>query len=649
MKLQSVLNQLGVSELKTIANSIGLKLPYYYLYRQDIGEQISRQLTDPSVISTILSGLDPQARAALDALIAQNGRMMARLFFGEFGSFSDSAGAYARQDRYGKPSTAAQSLADCGLIYLGYMDGGAWRGEAVFIPDDLMPLMPKVAIKPFSHLLATAPPPAYVAVPRSVVRDIGMLLCMCQRDAVRAVYGDRLSKRDVLKLNDDMSYKQDLSNLRAEADAQWITFVHHAATQLALVAIDDGRLIPTHKGEDFLGISHDKQLRTVCNAFMKDGSWSDVSRCLAPGLVYTQPDAGYNVAIRGRIVAALKHCPPGQWLTIASLDKAIRAHDPAFLRSRAGDSGWQPWQRASEFLGGWDVIEAPLLRYVLCGPLLWLGLVQVGGPEANGEPDVFRMTEQGAILLGLREGRLEAPEATPVVIQPNFDVVVQRETPPGEVFLLQQVATLIKRDQASLYRIDQTSFWRCLRAGHDIDKIIATLERIARRDLPQNVAYTLRGWAQKYGEITIERVTLLRTTSDALLAELRANRKLAVQGGETLSPRAMALDDPDTAGLLAVLQKAGYWPKITGRLESDAAASTSSTAEIRTPDLVALLAAALAFQRIGDRYGWTVVPDAVLQRTLTRLSPQTMQQIQRIAEQTVAQAMSVLAEPDEDQ
>ena len=60
MKLQSVLAQLSVHELKTIAASIGLKLPYYYLYKQDIGEQIARHLTDPSVIGC--SNL--QARAA---------------------------------------------------------------------------------------------------------------------------------------------------------------------------------------------------------------------------------------------------------------------------------------------------------------------------------------------------------------------------------------------------------------------------------------------------------------------------------------------------------------------------------------------------------------------------------------------------------
>ena len=43
------------------------------------------------------------------------------------------------------PPTRLSLWPIAGLIYLGYIDGGDWRGEAVFIPDDLLPLMPKVA------------------------------------------------------------------------------------------------------------------------------------------------------------------------------------------------------------------------------------------------------------------------------------------------------------------------------------------------------------------------------------------------------------------------------------------------------------------------------------------------------------------------
>jgi hypothetical protein len=650
MKLLAILMQLSVQDLKTIVAATGLRLPYYYLYKQDIGEQIARHLTDPSVLDGIVSRLDQPARAALDALIAQDGRMMARLFCGEYGTFGEnSAGYNARQDRFGKPNNAAQVLADCGLIYQGYMDVGAWRGEGVFIPADLLALLPKVATPPFARVLAATPPPAYVSAHTDLARDVGMFLCMCQRDAVRAVYGDRLSKRDVLKMNEDMSLRQDLSAMRAESDAAWIEFVHHAAAMLGLIVVEGTLIVPSHKGEEFLRQSHDKQVHELWNAFLKDGGWSDVAKCLVPSLVYIQPDAGYNVAIRGRVVAALKQCPPGTWLAVESFDKAMRAHDPTFLRSRTSSkSDWQPWLRTSEFLGGWDVIETPLLKYIIGGPLLWMGVVEVGANSSNVEPTVFRLTEQGAILLGIKHGKLATIEAAAVVIQANFDVVVPRETPPGELYLLQQVAALAKRDQASIYRLDQLSIWRCLQAGRDIEHIIDFLERISHRELPQNVAYSLREWAQKYGEISIERATMLQTTSDALLVELRANKKLALPVGNSLSPRAVTLNQPDVAALVIALQKAGYWPKTTRPLETDGAPGHASTIEIKTADLVMLLAAAMAFQTVGTQFGWTTLSENLLQRALGRLSPQAVQHVQRLARETAAQAISALTEPDED-
>jgi hypothetical protein len=524
MKLVDALNTLPLDALKVIAQRHHLSFPSN-VYRRDLLLMLAKHMERRDVVDAALASLSAPARQALDALTLKDGYMIAQVFAQDYGAIPSNYDPYG----YGgirpseRESSAAHELWLSGFIYQAYGRIGNWQGEVCFIPEEIQAILPKPRMTAFADLLVAAPEPAGMSPQPALVRDIGLLLCYLQRETVRAVRGDQLAKRDLLKLNEDLSLRQDLAAVRQESEATWISFVHLLARLMGLVRVSSGLLTPSDDALDWLKQGYEKQLWDAWRRFHKDGSWNDLERALPPSAVYVRPGPQYTVAVRNGLLSDLKRCPVSLWLTSAGLDHAMKVHSPLFMRSQAEDSAWPSWTR-DYFHGGWDMVEGAFIRYLLAGPLNWFGIVQVSAGNEVRPPALFRLTRQGEILLGIAKAPIALPEERTIVVQPTFEIIVPPEAPPAVLFELQQIAELGKRDRASVYTLSQSAVWRYLHGSGRIDDIITFLEQASQRPLPQNVAYSLREWAARFGELRLEQATLLLANSEALLAEVRANR-----------------------------------------------------------------------------------------------------------------------------
>ena len=142
------------------------------------------------------------------------------------------------------------------------------------------------------------------------------------------------------------------------------------------------------------------------------------------------------------------------------------------------------------------------------GVFLGRCLLSVGGAEAGLAPDgkpAFRMTDAGLRLLGIprdahapaREPAEEASaaggEETPLIVQPNFEVVFLAPAPSVEAEL-GRFCERIGREIGVLFRISRQSLKRAKVAGLDAEAILSLLARRSRSALPVNVAQEIRGW-----------------------------------------------------------------------------------------------------------------------------------------------------------
>lgn len=131
-------------------------------------------------------------------------------------------------------------------------------------------------------------------------------------------------------------------------------------------------------------------------------------------------------------------------------------------------------------------------------------LLSLGGAEAglaaDGRPG-FRLTDTGRRLLGLpREALLPAngagrPDETPLVVQPNFEVVFLSPSAEAEAEL-GRFCERIGRGIGVLFRISRPALQRAASAGIGPQQVISLLARRSRNPLPPNVEHEVRGWAE---------------------------------------------------------------------------------------------------------------------------------------------------------
>jgi hypothetical protein len=210
----------------------------------------------------------------------------------------------------------------------------------------------------------------------------------------------------------------------------------------------------------------------------------------------------------------------------------------------------------------------------------------------------------------------------------------------------------------SLYRLSKDSIRRNLEGGGKIADIIAFLEKASGQPLPQNVAYSLREWGGRYGEIEVHRAALLTVADAVRLQELRSNKRVDLHVRDELSPQAVTVDEGEVAGLVERLRKAGYLPRVGDELATAVGAkgrkgSPRHKLTLDESDLVPLLAAARVMQIMGAELGRPLeVSSPLLDRLESQLSYAALQTVQRLArqaEEAIAEALEEEEFEEEDE
>ena len=113
------------------------------------------------------------------------------------------------------------------------------------------------------------------------------------------------------------------------------------------------------------------------------------------------------------------------------------------------------------------------------------------------------------------------------------------------------------------YRITPLALWNARAAGHDAEQCIDAFLTYSRYDVPQALLIDVVDTMGRYGRLVIENDPLfgmvLRTTDDAVLAEVRRTKAVAPLLGDTVGPGLVQMQPADRGRLKQALIKAG-WP-----------------------------------------------------------------------------------------
>ncbi len=205
-------------------------------------------------------------------------------------------------------------------------------------------------------------------------------------------------------------------------------------------------------------------------------------------------------------------------------------------------------------------MEGRLIRFLLSGPLFWLGAVALAREDGGGR-EIFRLTPWGIAWLG-DTLPAELPRPARLTVGDDFTVTAPLSLPLIERFRLLRFTDPApgpyELPQPTRHRITRGSLARARAAGVKAEAVAGFLRRAGSGRLPAQVETALARWDQHGGAVRISHGAVLRVADPAILSALRADPALAPLLGELLSAQATLVREANLPKLLKALKEMGY-------------------------------------------------------------------------------------------
>jgi hypothetical protein len=355
------------------------------------------------------------------------------------------------------------------------------------------------------------------------VDDLTTLLALAQRTGL---HPDRLPNLDGLLIDPDRKRRSLLLTL---------------ATEMSLLRRTDERLRPTRSAIEWLRQSREAQLRALVDAWSRS-VWNELRH--TPGLI-AEGESWQNDPLLAR-TALMDALPVDErWYRVADVIAAIRRQDPDFQRP---DGNYETWYirdaDTHHYLTGfddWERVEGRLLRFLIQGPLYWLGMTELSA-GTGPEPAAYRLTPRALAWLGD-----ETPPAdevrVPLVVQAEGVLLVPFNASRYERFQAARIADPepLTPGKPYRYRIVPSSLNEARDQGISPERVLKFLEEAGGRPVPAGARRGITRWAEKGVEGRLQSVVVLRVGDPEILETLRANPKTRDYIGEALSDLAVVV------------------------------------------------------------------------------------------------------------
>lgn len=482
--------------------------------RRSLIDSLVGQITDPTSVLMALQEItdsSPDAKSALDLLLAEGGELREARFSREFGGIRQMGPAkLEREQPWHTPESVAELLYYYGLIGRGFKGAGQGAHTVVYIPSDVLPWLPQPKSADGEQGLAATPVPPPLAsrmlhLDDALLEDAGTLLGFLHTEGLRLQANGAPDTDDVdllmARLYTAHGY---VSPLAASDDSAHIAELRlalllHAARRLGwLRRADDDRVRLTgNRVYAFLEQTRSEQRFTLWEAWRSSPDWNDLER--TPGLDCSAGNWRNNpLQAREAVLQLLGHLQSDTWYSQTDVIKAIKETQPDFQRPTGDFDSWPIRdQNSNEFLRGfdhWERVEGALLRFLLNGPLYWFAAVELAEPSA-GDDLLMSLSRLGARWLGQDTEAQEEAGRPPIDVAEDFTVQLAPGTPLMDRFRVDRFCSWQASYPRFTYQINQRSLKRAADEGVPPDRILAFLKSRAR-DMPQRVTAGL----QRFGE-----------------------------------------------------------------------------------------------------------------------------------------------------
>jgi hypothetical protein len=564
------LGEHSLAMLRAIAELRGVTLASSN--RDEAAAQLAAAMSDEAATMAAVQGAPHDAQAAWTALQRSGGKMKAATFARQFGEIRPvGPGRLEREALWRSPDNAAESLWYRGLIFRAFADFGDGPIEYFYVPEDLP--LPRLELaqgaRPRSVILPSMPPPPRARhALNSLAVDTCTVLAHLREHPLPAT-------ENVLPWAEVVTRMQDAFLLPDPVRCELLLAL---ASCLGWLAPDRGRwVLDNQRVGAWLRLTHWEQMSLLFSTWRDTVLWNDLRH--TPGLLPEGEWANNPALARERLLRLLRRLDARAWHRIPDVIGLMKKVDPDFQRPDGNYSGWYLRDAATgHYLSGfetWDAVEGRLLRFLLEGPLFWLGALalsddrdRVDVDSQNQDGPVFRLTPAGAAWLSSRMPQ-QPPQPARLIVADDFTVTAPLLLPLLDRFRLARFSEDVPVDRwekrretlvpsPTKHRISRASLARAREGGLKPEDAVTFLRRAAADRVPSRVVMAIERYGQLGGEVRVTRGAVLSVADASTLAALRADSLVAPLLGELVSAQAVVVPEKHIDRLLAILKDSGY-------------------------------------------------------------------------------------------
>jgi hypothetical protein len=546
-------NDLGF--LRIVAELWGVELSA--VEPEEAAAELASALCDMELFEEVLGGLRPEAQTALATLAGgEGGRMTWVTFSRRFGVIREmGAGKRDRERPHLQPHSAAEALFYRALLARAFFETPSGPQEFAYIPDELQEALELIGFVQESpeEQENEKPEEAIPSEPALRTAATGAGSKVLGRPASPGEKASVIAASD--RLLDDATTL--LAALRMGIQPPEPSIPIATLREFLLAA---GILTETGPATEalraFLEAPRGEALAWLAQAWQRSGRFNELRQ--VEGLVFEGDWANQALVTREFLLDLLSGLPQGQWWSLGAFVRDLKAQYPDFQRP-AGD--YDSWfiKRESDgaYLRGfahWDAVDGALARYLICGPLFWLGRAELAGPETGAAPSAFRLIaapeqqeEKGRVLVG-SNGRISVERLVPRAARYQIARFCEWEAPGLDT---PRRGYSTNKDEYR-YRATVGSLKAAGEQGLKAGQLLTLLAKHSGGQVPPAFIKALKRWEAQGTEARLEQLTVLRVSRPEVLAELKA------------SPAARFL--AEQLGPTAIIVKGGAAPKVLAAL-----------------------------------------------------------------------------------
>jgi hypothetical protein len=528
------------------------------LDRREAAQALTAAMLDPARATAEWGRLSDAERGVLQTLLgAREHKMPEAQFARLFGTIRElrefGPAGREREKPHLQPANVAEALFYRGLIAVAFDQGRTGVQYFVYVPADLAEVLPAHETG-FDLSAETEPgwpaeddltPQRIVPATTTLVDDLTTLLAYLQvqrvpaRDEMLEALGEALAPYW----------------LGAHVPAS-VALMVSLALSAGLVAEEGGLLKPVPAtARRWLEDTRPRQVRALAEAWRSTPLFNEL--WYTPGLV-PEPTGWQNDPLLARqVVLTFLEMVPAGWWPVDDLIALVKEEEPDFQRPAGDYDSWYIRDAASgDYLRGfesWDRVDGAVLRFILSGPMHWLGLTDLGDDGA-----LCRLTPYGRALCGSADWPDPPEERPPLTLQPDGTALAPRQLSRYERFQLARITEWEAAGDPYRYRLTAAGLRRA--AGQDVpvNAIRAFLRRTTNDRVPPAVLKLLEQWEHSQdAEVWLERAVILRTSNPELLQTLYDTPELRRFMGARLGPNAVIVREGQEGALRSALQAHG--------------------------------------------------------------------------------------------